>query len=128
MPPAAVPATVLVVDDEVLVAMTMAEHLRAQGCTVLEAFGPDQALSLLAAHPEVEAIITDVRMPGMLGTELARAVRRGRPDIAVVFCTGYAGDAEAGGFNGWPVLAKPFPLDAIGPALAQAREHQAGRS
>jgi CheY-like chemotaxis protein len=110
----------LVVDDEVLVAMTLAAELRQRGATVFEAFAPAEALRLLDEHPEIEALITDVRMPEMSGPDLARKARATRPRLAVVFCTGYSDERDAAAFNGWPVLAKPFAVDSLVPMLNRA--------
>lgn len=110
----------LVVDDESLVAMAIAEYFRDLGVETLEAFDPMQALDLLGRHPGIEALVTDVRMPGMNGPELVRRALRERPDLAVLFITGFAAEAELEGAGDWPVLRKPFDLSALGPALQRA--------
>jgi CheY-like chemotaxis protein len=112
--------SVLVVDDEVLVAMSVAEHCRGMGSVAYEAFGANAALSVLESHPEIDALVTDVRMPGLSGPALAAEALSRRPGLAVVFITGFATDSDRGAFGSWPVLTKPFPLEAIGPALQRA--------
>lgn len=110
----------LVVDDEALVAMAIAEYFRDLGVETLEAFDPLRALELLGEQPQIEALVTDIRMPGMNGPELARRARAGRPDLAVLFITGFAAEADLEGAGVWPVLRKPFDLSALGPALRRA--------
>lgn len=110
----------LVVDDEALITTAIAEYFRDLGVQTLEAVDPLRALELIAQHPEIEALITDVRMPGMNGPELVRRALGARPDLAVLFITGYAGEGELDNAGAWPVLRKPFDLSALGPALRLA--------
>jgi CheY-like chemotaxis protein len=85
-------AVVLVVEDEVLVRMMLADVLDEAGFRVIEAAHADEALSVLTALPEVQAVVTDVEMPGgsMNGFALAREVRTQRPDIGVLIASGRA--------------------------------------
>ena len=72
---------VLVVEDMPQARATAVGIMQALGCTVFDAYNGHQALKLLQAHPEIEVLFTDVRMPGMSGTELAEAAQRLRPDL-----------------------------------------------
>lgn len=110
----------LIVDDEALVAMAIAEYFRDLGVETLEAYHPQDALDLLGQHPEIEALVTDVRMPDMNGPELVRRALTTRPDLAVLFITGFAAEADLENAGAWPVLYKPFDLSALGPALRRA--------
>jgi len=115
----------LVVDDEILIAMTIADHCRDLGLPALEATTSAQALALLDRHPDIDALITDVRMPGLSGPELARIALSHRPGIAVVFVTGYAGEPGLiDPTERWPVLYKPFDLDQLTPALIEAAQRR----
>lgn len=68
--------TVLVVEDESLIRMAIADHLQESGFHVLEAKNADQALILLAERSDIGILFTDVDMPGSIdGVELARAAR-----------------------------------------------------
>jgi CheY-like chemotaxis protein len=81
---------VLVVDDQLIVRAAMAATLANAGYRVLEAASADEALVLLGQDSEVEALVTDVNMPGssMDGLELARHVREKWPRMKVVVVSG----------------------------------------
>src|SRR3954470_11991457 len=59
------------------------------GCEVFDAYNGQQALKLLQAYPDIQVLFADVRMPGMSGTELAKAAQRLRPDLRIVLTSGY---------------------------------------
>jgi CheY-like chemotaxis protein len=82
----AVPATILVVEDEVLLRMTCADQLRGAGYRVLEASNANEALDLLRDRSQaVRLLLSDIQMPGKVdGLELALAVRFQYPDIKIV--------------------------------------------
>lgn len=103
---------VLLVDDEAMVRDTLAAGLEAEGLSVLTAANGTEALSMLAAGEAVDAIVTDLSMPGMDGLSLIRAARERRPGLPAVLLTGYAGDdtalAASGGIPGtFSLLRKP---------------------
>ncbi len=106
--------TALVVDDEVLIRMTVSEELGDHGYTCLEAADGNEGLRLIEAHPEIKLLITDVGLPnGLNGRELAQAARALRPGLPVIFITGYADDAALSGDgaqDATEVVAKPFQL------------------
>ncbi|MFH2007954.1 MAG: PAS domain S-box protein [bacterium] len=86
--------TVLVVEDEAVVRRQVCRTLRRQGFTVLEAGGGAEAVSLAETHEgAIDVLVTDVVMPQMSGPEVYRAVRELRPDVRVVYMSGYTGDA-----------------------------------
>jgi CheY-like chemotaxis protein len=96
LPPGAPPGskTILVVDDEPLVRMVTVEVLQDLGYNVLEAEDGPSALRLVTACPEIDLLLTDVGLPnGMNGRQLADAIRAPRPDLPVLFVTGYAENA-----------------------------------
>jgi len=110
--------TILVVDDEVLIRMTVTEELADAGYVCLEAANGKDALGLLDTHPEVQLLVTDLGLPGgMDGREVAGAARRARPDLPIVFITGYAGQSALAESNmeRTAVIAKPFRMaDLLG--------------
>ena len=110
-------AAVLLVDDEELVRTGTADMLSEAGYAVAEAASGIQALQMVRAGVRVDVLVTDYAMPAMVGTELAREVRKLRPKIPVLLITGYAnlGDREAGGL---PRLAKPFRRADLAAAVA----------
>ena len=79
----------LVVEDEVLVRMMIAEELRDAGFSVLEAAHADEAIDMLRHIPGIKLMISDIRMPGSMdGIALARRVRSEHPDIKIIFACG----------------------------------------
>ena len=85
--------TILVVDDDDPVRVMLARLLRTQGYAVLEARDGLEALKILKAHhARIELLLTDVVLPGMGGRELAEHVRRERPNIKVLYTSGYTDD------------------------------------
>jgi len=86
--------TVLLVEDEEAVRSFAARALRVRGYKVLEAPGGEEALELVRNHPgPIHLLITDVVMPNMDGPTLVRNLKRLRPEIAVIFMSGYAEEA-----------------------------------
>jgi len=89
--------TLLYVEDDVLVSASTIDILTKAGFTVHAAANAPRALALLAAHRNVELMVTDVGLPGMNGHELAFEARRLRPDLKVLFLTGYDRTRVPGG-------------------------------
>jgi signal transduction histidine kinase/ActR/RegA family two-component response regulator len=86
--------TVLVVEDEGAVRRLTCRTLEEQGYTVLAAEHPDEALHLDAQHPgAIHLLVTDVVMPGMVGSDLAKRLVASRPEIKVLYTSGYTDDA-----------------------------------
>ncbi|WP_245200116.1 hybrid sensor histidine kinase/response regulator [Herbaspirillum sp. LeCh32-8] len=110
--------TILIVDDEPLVRMVAVEVLEDLGYFVVEAEDGPSAMKTLALHPEIDLLVTDVGLPnGMNGRQLADAVRSQRPEVPVLFVTGYAENAVLNHGHlerGMQVLTKPFPAEALG--------------
>jgi CheY-like chemotaxis protein len=83
------PKVVLVVEDETLIRMAVAESLRDAGYRVLEAASAEEAISLLGAYVDVAVLFTDIQMPGPLnGAALTRLARRHHPDVTVIATSG----------------------------------------
>lgn len=102
---------ILIVDDEPSVRQWVAAILRRSGYRALEAESGAEALSILSgASGQVAIMLTDVRMPGMDGSELAQRVSDNYEHIRVLYMTGYAADALA---PKAPVLHKPFTRAAL---------------
>jgi signal transduction histidine kinase/ActR/RegA family two-component response regulator len=88
-------ARVLVVDDEDAVREVLSRYLEDAGYLVLRASSGAEALSLLAARRDVDALLTDLSMPGMDGLALIRSAQDRRPDLPAILLTGFAEDAAA---------------------------------
>ena len=83
-------ATVLLVEDEDLVRRLVAELLRRDGYAVLAAARPSEAVEAAERHGgEIHVLLTDVVMPEMNGPQLAVRLREGRPELKVLYMSGY---------------------------------------
>jgi PAS domain S-box-containing protein len=114
--PAAPGAAVLLVDDDPAVRGVTAAQLSDLGYAVHEAGDAREALEALAARVHVDAVLTDVAMPGQDGVELAAEIRRLRPGLPILFMTGHA---DRGRLLGETVIDKPFTLPALAASLAE---------
>ncbi|WP_247895040.1 hybrid sensor histidine kinase/response regulator [Azospirillum brasilense] len=114
----AISSTILVVDDDALIAMSTVDMLTDLGHTVLEAHSGAQALELLRSGQAVDLLLTDYAMPGMTGVELAQAARALQPTLPVLLASGYA-DLPEGTVADLPRLAKPYTQHQIAAATAK---------
>ena len=109
--------TVLVVDDEPTVRMLVADVLFDLGYAAIECEDGPSGLKVLQGNGRVDLLITDVGLPGgMNGRQVADAARVLRPDLKVLFITGYAENAVIGNGHldpGMAVLTKPFNMDDL---------------
>jgi PAS domain S-box-containing protein len=104
--------TVLVVDDEPSIRKLLDQTLQSLGYQVLDAASGEDAVTISNEYPgTIHLLVTDVVMPGMNGPQLAEVIRHRRPDMKVIYMSGYTGDAiihqgviDAGGF----FLQKPL--------------------
>jgi CheY-like chemotaxis protein len=103
--------TVLVVEDEWIVRMSIADYLRGCGYRVLEAGNADEAITALEVDTRVAIVFSDVQMPGSMdGWGLARWVRRERPGVRVIMTSGVIRATEAAGdlCEDGPLMVKPY--------------------
>jgi DNA-binding NtrC family response regulator len=116
--------TILLVEDEDGVRNLVSRVLRKRGYKILEANGPRAAIHLCATYPErIDLLLTDVVMPQGTGPALAREVISARPDIRVLYMSGYTDTAivnlavleEDASY-----LQKPFTPDALAFGVRQA--------
>jgi signal transduction histidine kinase len=109
--------TVLVVDDEPTVRMLIIDILEELGFSAIEAGDSAAGLKLLQSEVRIDLLVTDVGLPGgMNGRQMADAARVSRPDLKVLFITGYAENAAVGNGQlapGMAVMTKPFPMEAM---------------
>jgi DNA-binding response OmpR family regulator len=112
---------VLVVEDEALVRMLVVQTLEEAGFAVMEAAEAQGALEMLKSDDAIRLMITDVGLPGLNGRRLAEAARAQRPDMKVLFMTGYADSSlvENALPEGFGLITKPFDLEELA-ARAQA--------
>jgi signal transduction histidine kinase/ActR/RegA family two-component response regulator len=115
--------TVLIAEDERALRRLSANVLGQAGYRTLEASDGQQALDMFQVHAfSVVMVVTDVVMPRMGGIELARRLRKARPDLPILFVTGYVEKSESlhESAAGMPVLLKPFAPDALLRAVSSA--------
>jgi signal transduction histidine kinase/ActR/RegA family two-component response regulator len=111
-------AEVLLVEDDLTVATLTTEMLGSIGYAVLHVKSAAAALDTLAAGRTIDVVFSDVMMPGgMSGVDLAREVRRRRPDLPVVLTTGFIEVARTAMAEGLQVLVKPYQLETLARVL-----------
>ena len=109
----------LIVEDDELVAELAAGMLNELGFEATIAHSAKEALDKLASGDRPKLIFTDIIMPGgITGLELARKLRSRFPELPILLTTGYS--EEVGGSHGFPVLQKPYELEALEGAVQQA--------
>ncbi|MCQ4298316.1 PAS domain S-box protein [Pseudomonas songnenensis] len=108
--------TVLVVEDEAAVRMLVVEVLNELGYQVLEACDAGSALPYLHSEQHLDLLITDFGLPGLNGRQLVESARQHRPELKVLFITGYVPDEEMRNDflgPGMDILPKPFSIDIL---------------
>jgi two-component system cell cycle sensor histidine kinase/response regulator CckA len=108
--------TVLVVDDEEAVRRLACRMLLWSGYQAIEARHGREALATIESHAgPIHLILTDIKMPGMNGRDLGRAVEQRWPDKRVLYMSGFASEVFQGGLlePGAPFLAKPFTQEDL---------------
>jgi signal transduction histidine kinase/ActR/RegA family two-component response regulator len=119
--PAPAGTRILVVEDDPRVSRSTVGSLEELGYRAIACASGAEALDLLAGGEQVELILTDVMMPEMTGPELVRIAHERYPEIAVLFVTGFVGEAgEAEELAGYDILRKPFTVAALADAVAAA--------
>jgi two-component system, response regulator PdtaR len=115
---AAHPPTVLIVEDEFIIALSAAEAMRKAGFETLEASNADDAVAILERRSDIDVVFTDIRMPGSMdGLRLAHCVRDRWPPMKIIVTSGHHvcrdGDLPAGGL----FIAKPYSDQTLAMAL-----------
>jgi signal transduction histidine kinase/CheY-like chemotaxis protein len=114
-------AHILVVDDDPDVRWITAEDLREMGYTVTEADSGRAALAILERDEPCDLVVLDLVMTGLSGADTARLARRSRPDLKVLFCSGYADLSRfEGDVANEVLLRKPLRRDILGEAVRAA--------
>jgi len=108
---------ILVVDDDAAVRWVTVESLKEAGYRVAEADSGSAALAVLERDDPCDLVVMDQVMPGLSGRDTVRLARRARPELKVLFVSGYAAWEGAGG-DIW--LQKPFKTQALAEAVSRA--------
>ena len=89
--------TLLLVEDEILIRMVLADDLRLAGFHVLEAIDGEEALALFETNPPIRLIISDIRVPGAIdGIELARIIKDRAPDMPFILASAHLPEGMEG--------------------------------
>jgi PAS domain S-box-containing protein len=114
---------VLIVDDEPTVRMLMSDVISEAGFTVLQAQDGPSAMRIIESDHRLDLLVTDVGLPsGMNGRQVADAARITRPDLKVLFVTGFAENAAVGNGHlppGMEVITKPFQVADLAAKVAE---------
>lgn len=108
-----IPLNVLVVDDDLLIQMALADMVSELGHATQAVTSAQEALDHVRAGKAVDLVITDHAMPGMTGLELARRLRAERPDLPVMLATGFDELPGNEPEDNWPRLRKPFQREEL---------------
>lgn len=115
-PPRGAGETVMVVEDDASVRLIVTEVLNELGYRSIEAVDATTAIPILESQRRLDLLVTDVGLPGLNGRQLAEIARQSRPDLKILFVTGYARSAAVrSGFldPGMDMMTKPFAVDAL---------------
>jgi DNA-binding response OmpR family regulator len=108
--------SVLLVEDEVLIRMAVADYLRDCGYRVIEAGNADEAIKVLNTDERIDVVCSDIQIPGTIdGFGLAQWLRRERLGVKIILVSGVRRAAEAAGdlCDGGPLMAKPYGPDEL---------------
>jgi CheY-like chemotaxis protein len=104
---------VLIADDEAMLRVVTAETLQDAGFQVCEASDGTRALEILRSDPSIDLLVSDIKMPGLNGIELAEAGLKLRPELKILLMTGYATEDPPDSLRSLEVLRKPFDLNQL---------------
>ena len=114
------PKTLLLVEDHPDVASVAADYAAQCGFTVVPANCAEAAIEVLNRRRDIDLVFSDIVMPGMSGLELARLIREHHPETPVVLASGYSDRSASALSEGFALLQKPYTLEDMRAALAQA--------
>jgi DNA-binding NtrC family response regulator len=111
-------ATILVVEDEILIRLAVADFLRDGGYRVFEASNAAEALKVLASGEPIELVFSDITMPGAMdGLCLAAWIRQMRPAIHVILTSGVVSAVSAAQQSVATVVEKPYSYDTLAASI-----------
>jgi two-component system, cell cycle sensor histidine kinase and response regulator CckA len=114
---ARVTGTVLVVEDEDTLRLSVSKMLRKKGLSVIEAIDGTAAVDFFRANePDITVVLLDVTLPGMSGPGVFSELRRIRPDVKVILTTAYGQETTlptVGGQQYWAFIRKPYQLNDL---------------
>jgi len=123
--PAGGGATILLVEDEETVRRVTTRLLQRLGYAVIPARDAQEAMAIIAAGEQrLDLVFTDVVMPGLTGIQMAELIRETRPDLKILFSSGYTSRelGRAPGAPPEPFLPKPFSLEELSGKVKEVLE------
>jgi len=120
--PAGAGETVLVIEDDPAVRLLVMQVLEELGYRGIETADGRQAVPVLESSRHIDLLISDVGLPGLNGRQLAEIARERRPDLPILFMTGYAKQAaDQAAFldGGMEIISKPFAIDHLGRRIGE---------
>lgn len=113
--------TVLVAEDEPMLRAVVRETLRRAGLTVIEAADGIAGLEVLQSDRAIDVLLTDVKMPGLNGYQLAEAALSLRPAMRVILMTGYTDEAMPDAIReaAIPIIRKPFNFATLATSVRE---------
>src|SRR5882757_5801956 len=110
----AVPAVVLVVEDEMLLRMRAVDMVEDAGFTSVEAVDADEAVAILESRSDIALLFTDIQMPGSMdGLKLAHAVHARWPDIGIILVSGQMKPSDADRPTDSRFFSKPLGVEQM---------------
>ncbi len=115
------PFTVLLAEDEPMLRRVVRETLRHAGFLVIEAADGTAGLEILQSDQSIDLLLSDVKMPGLNGYQLAEASMSLRPTLRVMLMTGYADEAIPDAIReaSVPILRKPFNFASLASSVRE---------
>ena len=120
--------TVLVIEDDVAVRLLVMQVLEELGYRGIETADGRQAVPVLESSRHIDLLISDVGLPGLNGRQLAEIARERRPDLPILFMTGYAKQAaDQAAFldGGMEIISKPFAIEQLGRRIGEILQRRA---
>ena len=120
--PAGAGETVLVIEDDAAVRLLVMQVLEELGYQGIETADGRQAVPILESSRHIDLLISDVGLPGLNGRQLAEIARERRPDLPILFMTGYAKQAaDQAAFldGGMEIIGKPFAIEQLGRRIGE---------
>jgi DNA-binding response OmpR family regulator len=121
---------ILIVDDEVELAETLAERLELRGFTVRAVNGGEQALKVLEQGDAAGIMLLDLKMPGMDGSEVLRRVKKSHPHIKVIILSGHGSEMDESfgrSLGAFDYLRKPADIGDVLDAVKRAERSLADK-
>ncbi len=114
------PPTILIVEDEAIVRLELVSRFEDLGMVVLAAADADEAIVLLDGHPDIELLLTDIKMPGSMdGIRLAHHVRDRWPPVKIIVLSGLRNTRATQLPVESTLLSKPYDPDVLEQAMAR---------